>query len=60
MSFAKYYEDDLEISEERHMLRQQPTEPLPVYRSARGIGNRAYPSAVKIKETEPRMAKRRA
>ena len=59
MSFAKYFEDNLEISEERFALRQQENEHTPIYRATQGVGRKTYLVTTKVVEVKPETPKKR-
>lgn len=53
MSFAKYFEDNLEIAEERFWLRQQENEPTPIYHVAQEVSSKIYLVTTKVVEVKP-------
>ena len=58
MSFAKYFEDNLEIAEERFLLRQQENEPTPIYHVTQEISSKIYLVTTKVLEVKPEPPKK--
>lgn len=58
MSFAKYFEDNLEIAEERILLRQQEAIPAPVYHVSHEITTKVYLVTPKVAKAEPAFPKK--
>ena len=58
MSFAKYFEDNMEIVEERTLLRQQETTPAPVYHVSQEITTKIYLVTPKVVKVEPELPKK--
>lgn len=62
MSLAKYFEDNLEIAEERFLLRQQENEPTPIYRVTQEVSSKVYlvtTKVVEVKAEPPKKHKRK-
>ena len=57
MSFAKYFEDNMEIIEERFALRQQENDPTPIYRVTQNVGSKIYLVTTKVVEVKPEAPK---
>ncbi len=58
MSFAKYFEDNMEIIEERFALRQQENAPTPIYRVTQEVGSMIYLVTTKVVEVKPEVPKK--
>lgn len=58
MSFAKYFEDNMEIIEERFALRQQENEHTPIYRITQEVGSKIYLVTTKVVEVKPEASKK--
>ena len=58
MSFAKYFEDNMEIIEERFALRQQENEHTPIYRVTQEVGSKIYLVTTKVIEVKPEAPKK--
>ena len=58
MSFAKYFEDNMEIVEERFTLRQQEKNPTPIYRVTQDVSSKIYLVSTKVVEVKPKAHKK--
>lgn len=58
MSFAKYFEDNMEIIEERFALRQQENDHAPIYRITQEVGSKIYLVTTKVVEVKPEASKK--
>lgn len=58
MSFAKYFEDNVEIIEERFALRQQKNDLTPIYRATQEVGSKTYLVTTKVVEVKPESPKK--
>lgn len=58
MSFAKYFEDNVEIIEERFALRQHGNAPAPLYRVTQEFGSKIYLVTTKVVEVKPEAPKK--
>lgn len=58
MSFAKYFEDNMEIIEERFALRHQENKHTPVYRVTQDLGSKIYLVTTKVVEVKPEAPKK--
>lgn len=58
MSFAKYFEDNMEIIEERFALRQQENDPTPIYHTTQEVGSKIYLVTTKVVEVKPEAPKK--
>lgn len=58
MSFAKYFEDNMEIIEERFALRQQKNKHIPIYLVTQEIGSKTYLVTAKVVEVKPEVPKK--
>ena len=58
MSFAKYFEDNMEIIEERFALQQQENEHTPIYKVTQKVGSKIYPVTTKVVEVKPEPPKK--
>lgn len=58
MSFAKYFEDNMEIIEERFALRQHENAPTPIYRVTQEVGSKIYLVTTKVVEVKPEVPKK--
>lgn len=59
MSFAKYFEDNMEIIEDRFALRQQENAPTPIYRVTQNVGSKLYLVTTKVVEVKPEAPQKR-
>ena len=58
MSFAKYFEDNVEIIEERFALRQPKNDLTPIYRAKQKIGSKTCLVTTKVVEARPESPKK--
>lgn len=58
MSFAKYFEDNMEIIEERFALRQQESDSAPIYRATQEVGTKIYLVTTRVVEVKPESQKK--
>lgn len=58
MSFAKYFEDNMEIIEERFALRQQENDHTPIYHVTQEVGSKIYLVTTKVVEVKPEAPKK--
>ena len=58
MSFAKYFEDNMEIIEERFALQQQESDSAPIYRATQEVGTKIYLVTTRVVEVKPESQKK--
>ena len=58
MSFAKYYEDNIEITDERVKLYPRESELLPLFRVTQEVNSKVYLLTTRIVEVQPEPSKK--